>query len=85
MTQGAQTLLYDNLEGWGEVGERVKREGTYVYLWLIHADVWQKPTQCVKQLSFNRKKKKKTKMLGGVGFWGGILSLNFHEDFCMEN
>ena len=21
-----------------------KREGTYVYLWLIHVDVWQKPT-----------------------------------------
>ena len=20
-------------------------EGTYVYLWLIHVDVWQKPTQ----------------------------------------
>ena len=59
VTQGAQTLLCDNLEGWGEVGERFKREGTYVYLWLIHADVWQKPTQCVKQLSFNKKKKKK--------------------------
>jgi len=24
---------------------RFKREGTYVYLWLIHVDVWQKPTQ----------------------------------------
>ena len=28
--------------GWG-VGGRFKREGTYVYLWLIHI-VWQKPT-----------------------------------------
>ena len=30
-----------NLEGWdGEgVGGRFKREGTYVYLWLIHVDV----------------------------------------------
>ena len=28
--------------GW-EVGMRFKREGTYVYLWLIHVDVWQKP------------------------------------------
>ena len=26
-----------------EVGGWFKREGTYVYLWLIHADVWQKP------------------------------------------
>ena len=32
-----------------------KMEGTYVYLWLIH-DVWQKPTQYVKQLSFNQNK-----------------------------
>ena len=30
--------------GW-EVGGRFKREGTYVYLRLIHVDGWQKPTQ----------------------------------------
>ena len=30
--------------GW-EVGGKFKREGTYIYLWLIHVDVWQKPTQ----------------------------------------
>jgi len=30
--------------GW-EVGGRFKREGTSVYLWLIHDDVWPKPTQ----------------------------------------
>ena len=37
----------DNLEGWDEVGGggRFKREGTYVCLWLVHVDVWQKPTQ----------------------------------------
>ena len=29
-----------------EMGERFKREATYVYLWLIHVDVWQKPAQC---------------------------------------
>ena len=27
-----------------EVGKQFKREGTYVYLWLIHVDVWQKTT-----------------------------------------
>ena len=39
--------LCDNLEGWDgeEVGGRFKREGTHVYLWLIHVDIWQKPTQ----------------------------------------
>ena len=38
-------MLCDDLEGWG-VGredEPFKREGTYVYLWLIV--VWQRPTQ----------------------------------------
>ena len=30
-----------NLEGWigWEVGRRLKREGVYVYLWLIHVEV----------------------------------------------
>ena len=27
------------------MGGSFKREGTYVYLWLIHVDVWQKPSQ----------------------------------------
>ena len=39
-----------------------KREGIYVYLWLIHVDVWQKPTQHCKaiilQLKINKLKKK---------------------------
>ena len=30
--------------GW-EVGGRFKRKGTYLCLWLIHADVWQNPSQ----------------------------------------
>ena len=48
--------------GW-EVGGKFKEEGTYVYLWLIHVDVWQKPTQYCKaiilQLKINKLKKKK--------------------------
>ena len=43
--------------GW-EVGVDFKRVGTYVYLWLIDVDIWQKPIQIVKQLSSNEKKKK---------------------------
>ena len=43
--------------GW-EVGERFKKEGTYVYLWLIHVEVWQKRTQYYKaiilQLKINK-------------------------------
>ena len=49
--------------GW-EVGGRFKREGTYVYLWLIHVGAWQKPTQYCKaiilQLKIDKKKKKNT-------------------------
>ena len=44
--------------GW-EVEGRFKREGTYVYLWLIYVNVWQKPTQYCKaiilQLKINLK------------------------------
>ena len=55
-------LLYDSgNSNWGsvttqrdgmgrETGGRFKREGTYVYLWLIHANVWQKPTQFCKAI-----------------------------------
>ena len=44
--------------GW-EVGGMIKREGTWVYLWLIHIVVWQKPTQqwkaIILQLKINLK------------------------------
>ena len=44
-----------------EVGERFMKEGMYVYLWLIHVDIWQKPTQYCKaiilQLKINLRKK----------------------------
>ena len=33
-----------------EMRGRFKREGTYIYLWLIHADVWQKPLQFCKAI-----------------------------------
>ena len=38
MTRGAEIQCCDDLEG-QEVGGRLKREGTCVYLWLIHSDV----------------------------------------------
>ena len=51
-------MLCDNLDGWDQVGGKFKKEGTYVYLWLIHADGWQKPTQHCKAviLQLNLKK-----------------------------
>ena len=33
-----------------EMGGRLKREGIYVYLWLIPVDVWQKPAQFYKAI-----------------------------------
>ena len=43
-------VLWDNPEGWGGEGEErvVQYEGTHVYLWLIHVDIWQKPSQYCK-------------------------------------
>ena len=35
------------------MGGRFKREGIYVYLWLIHVEVDRKQQKSVKQLSFN--------------------------------
>ena len=43
--------------GW-EVERRFKREGTHVYLWLIHVDIWQKPTQHCKAIILQLKIKK---------------------------
>ena len=48
-----------------KMGERFQREGTYVYLWLTHVDVWQKPIQYCKtiilQLKIDKFKEKETK------------------------
>ena len=55
--------LCNNLERWDggrrEGGSRGR--GTYIYLWLIHVDGWQKPTQFCKAtiLQLNNKERKK--------------------------
>ena len=50
-------VLCDNLDGWGGVGGggMFKGEGTYVYLWPIHVDIWQKQHNIVKPLNSNKK------------------------------
>ena len=40
--------------GW-EMGGRFKRKETCVSLWLVHADAWQKPTQCCKAITLQLK------------------------------
>ena len=51
---------------WGASAFSVKRGEIYVYLWLIHVDVWQKPTQHCKAIkqSSSKQKKKKTALAG---------------------
>ena len=50
-TGSSHLVLSDNLEGWdGLVGGRKYTYGWPVYLWLIHADAWQKPTQYCKAM-----------------------------------
>ena len=58
MTQEAQPSALDNLEGWdGEGnGREVQEGGDILYLWLIHVDVWQKPTQYYKAIILQLKK-----------------------------
>jgi len=61
ITRKLKLGLCDKLEGW-QGGSRGKfsREGTYVYLLLIHVDAWQKPTQYCKATSHQLKIKKRT-------------------------
>ena len=42
-----EPVLWGNPEGLGEEsgGRCVQDRDAYVYLWLIHVDVWQKPSQ----------------------------------------
>ena len=40
-----------------EMGGRLRREGMYVYLWLIHVEVWQKTTKFCKAIILQLKKK----------------------------
>ena len=56
------------------MGERLKREGTSVCLWLIHVDVWQKPTQYCKAIILQLKINKLKKMFlrsSHMLVWGG--------------
>ena len=74
MTQGTQTRLFDNLEGW-EVGGRLTRAGTYVYLWLSQWYV-RNLYNIVKQLSFKKNLKNCEKKKNYVCF----ATSNSHDE-----
>ena len=46
----------------GSMGGRLEKEGIYIYLWLIHVFVQQKPTQHYKTIILQFKKNTKTKV-----------------------
>ena len=56
------TLKQTKGVGWGGRREGSSRGWAYVYLWLIHVDIWQKPAQHCKaiilQLKLNKFNKK---------------------------
>ena len=74
-TSGSVTTQTGGM-GW-EVGGRFEGGRTYVYLWLIHADIWQKPTQYCKtiilQLNTNKFFKRDLR-LNGLN-WLKVMSL----------
>ena len=60
-TGSSNPVFRNNLEQWNVAGGIFKREGIYAYLWLIHVDEWQKPTQYCKAIILQLKVNKKTK------------------------
>ena len=54
---GGSVTTYRGGMGW-EMGGMFKREVTFVYLLLIHVDVWQKLTQYCKAIILQLKKKR---------------------------
>ena len=51
-------------------GEVQEGEGIYVYLWLIHVDVWKKTTKFCKAIILQLKNKKKERIVPAGG--GGL-------------
>ena len=71
------------------MGERLKREGIYLYLGLIHVDMWQKPTQYCKvilQLKINLNLKKsrlqlyRTSVKTKISACDGFCTFYFSEE-----
>ena len=71
-------MLCDSVEGWGAVGGRREvQEETYVYLSLIHVEVWQKLTQHCKaiilQLKINIFFKKRSSLAQISEYYSAVL------------
>ena len=85
ITQGAQFVTLWQPRG---MGGRLRREGTYIYLWLIHVVMWQRPIQYHKaiilQLNINFKisgrilRKAIAQIISSVCLW----MLHIAPDLC---
>ena len=58
-----------------EVGGRFKRKGAYVYVWMIHVDVWQKPSHYCNVIILQLKKKKENTRICQNFFLGLSISI----------
>ena len=58
MLQGAQTTALRQPRGMGWERGLERRGHIYIYLWLIHVYVWQRPAQYYKAIILQGKKKK---------------------------
>ena len=63
--------------------KEIQCQGTYVYLWLIHVDVWQKPTQFCKAFIFPLKNKQ-TKKKVSFFFQLGRIDILFFPVFLIH-
>ena len=65
-----------------EMGGRFKRDGLYVYLWLIHVEVWQKTTKFCKAIIFQLKNKQiffKKKIIEFILINGTIKTMIYND------
>ena len=62
-----------------------KREGTYVYLWLIHVDVWQKPIQYCEAICLSASNAGDLDSIPGSGRSPGEGNGNPLHYSCLEN
>jgi len=73
MSQETQTgtLYQPSVVEWGErwEGGRFKWEGIYVYLWLIHVEVWQKTAKLCKSIILQLQNKRTKKISTNNKHW----------------
>ena len=69
--------------GWETVG--AQKGGTAVYLWLIHVDVWRRPTRCCKAIILQLKKKKGYLLSHMLVLLFGFPSLCSFPEFAKES